>query len=420
MRKKPQNCDNGSRKLRIAVLGLRGFPGVQGGIERHCRELYPRLAGLNCDITLLARKSYVPQQHPYTYKNVKIIPLWAPRMKNLEAICHTAIGVFWLSKHRNDYDILHIHGIGPSLLAYPARRLNFRLVITNHGPDYRRQKWGPLAKAMLRLGERLGARHAYLIIAVSRQIRTLLLEKYESYAAYIPNGVNVPKKKPPGPVLLYFGLEPGRYFLAVGRLVPEKGFHDLLRAYEGLDTDWKLVIVGDADHEDNYSKSLKKRAKNADGVVMTGFQTGEALAELYSNAGLFVLPSYHEGLPIAGLEAMGCDLPILLSDIPSNKELAFPEETFSVGNIEELSQRLGAFLGNPPLFNSPQILAEKRKRLKTEFNWDTIAKKTSDLYRVIAKMPDNMGRDSLCRSQKGMAVKPGSNSLTADQEGEKE
>jgi len=400
-------------------LGIRGFPDVQGGIERHCQELYPRLIDYNFDITVLARKGYV-KGHAFSYKSVKIVPLWAPKSKYLEAICHTAIGVCWLSKHRNDYDILHIHGIGPSLLAYPARRLNFRLVITNHGPDYRRQKWGTFAKAMLRLGERLGVKHAYLIIAVSKQIRTLLLEKYESYAAYIPNGVNVPEKKPPGPVLSCFGLEPGRYFLAVGRLVPEKGFHDLLQAYEGLDTGWKLVIVGDADHENNYSRSLKKRAKNADGVVMTGFQTGEALAELYSNAGLFVLPSYYEGLPIAGLEAMGCDLPMLLSDIPSNKELAFPEETFSVENIEELSKRLGAFLGKPPLFNSPQVLAEKRKRLKTEFNWDVIARKTVGLYRAIAKMPPNMGTDSLCRLQKGMAVKLGYDSLTADQEGEKE
>ena len=410
---------NNSKKLRILVLGIRGFPDVQGGIERHCQELYPRLIDYNFDITVLARKGYVKGQ-AFSYKGVKIVPLWAPKSKYLETIYHTAIGIFWLSKHRNDYDILHIHGIGPSLLAYPAKRLNFRLVITHHGPDYRRRKWGPLARAMLRLGERLGVKHACLIIAVSKYIKTLLHDEYESDAVYIPNGVKIPKATPPGSVLSYFGLEPGRYFLAVGRLVPEKGFLDLLNAYERLNTGWKLVIVGDADHEDHYSKRLKKRAKNADGVVMTGFQTGEALAELYSNAGLFVLPSYHEGLPIAGLEAMGCDLPMLVSDIPSNKELVFPEETFSVGNIEELSQKLGAFSANPPLFKSPQILAEKKKRLKTEFNWDIIARKTSDLYGVIAKMPANMGRDSLCRLQKGTAVKPGSNSLTAGQEGEKE
>jgi len=126
---------------------------------------------------------------------------------------------------------------------------------------------------------------------------------------------------------------------------------------------------------------------------MTGFQKGKALSELYSNAGLFVLPSYHEGLPIVALEAMSYKLPMLLSDIPANKEVALPEETFPVGDVEVLSQRLQSFIENPALFNSPQIIAKKKRRLETEFNWDVIAKQTADIYQAIAKMPAKTGRD---------------------------
>ena len=190
-------------------------------------------------------------------------------------------------------------------------------------------------------------------------------------------------------MLSKFGLESGRYFLAVGRLVPEKGFHNLLAAYVKLDTDWKLVIVGDSDHKDKYSLNLKKRAEQRDGVVMTGFQKGEALSELYSNAGLFILPSYHEGLPIVALEAMSYNLPVLLSDIPANKEVALSEETFPVGNVEALSQKLQSFIENPLILNSPQISDKKKRRLETEFNWDVIAQKTADLYQAVAKMPSN-------------------------------
>ena len=242
---------NNPRRLRIAVLGIRGFPDVQGGIERHCQELYPRLIGYNFDITVLARKGYV-KGHTFSYKGVKIVPLWAPKSKYLEAICHTALGIFWLAKRRRDFDILHLHAIGPSLMAYPARRLGFRLVITHHGSDYERKKWGTTAKKILQLGERLGARYAYLIIAVSKHIRRLLFEKYKSVAIYIPNGVNIAKGSPPGTTLADFSLEKGKYFLTVGRLVPEKGFLDLLEAYADLSTDWKLAIVGAADHDDDY------------------------------------------------------------------------------------------------------------------------------------------------------------------------
>jgi len=380
-----KNWKNSSEKLHIAVLGLRGLPDVQGGVERHCQELYPRLAKNGYDITVLARKGYVPKK-PYEYKKIRVIPLWAPKKKNLEAILHTTHGLLWLVRHHRDYDILHIQGIGPSLLAYFVRKLGFCLVVTNHGPEYNRQKWGIIAKRMLKLGERLGARHAYLVIAVSKHIKNLLFENYESVAAYIPNGVNLPERVPAGIALSKFGLESRRYFLAVGRLVPEKGFHDLLEAYVKLDTDWKLVIVGDADHKDKYSYNLKKKAEQINGVVMTGFQKGKALSELYSNAGLFVLPSYHEGLPIVALEAMSYKLPMLLSGIPANKELALPEETFPAGNVEILSQKLQSVIESPSSLNSPQIIAQKKRRLETEFNWDVIAHQTADLYQAVSKM----------------------------------
>ena len=383
-----------SKKIRIAVLGLRGFPDVQGGVEKHCQELYPRLTEYNCDITVFARKGYVNDQ-PYTYNGVKIIPLWAPKQKSLETMCHTALGILWLSRHRKDYDILHIHAIGPSLFSYAARRLGFRTIITNHGPEYERQKWGAIAKFVLRLSERVGARYAHVVIAVSNHIKNMLFEKYASVAAYIPNGVNIPDLEPAGDTLSGFNLEPKRYFLSVGRLVPEKGFHDLMEAFVKLDTDWKLIIVGDADHEDRYSINLKKRADQIDGVIMTGFQKGRALQELYSNAGLFVLPSYHEGLPIVALEAMSYNLPMLLSDIPANKEVALKEELFTVGDVEELSKRLSMFIENPSTLNSPEILKEKKQRIETEFNWDVIARKTADVYQDVIRQKSENTENSI-------------------------
>lgn len=370
------------QKIRIAVLGLRGFPGVQGGVEKHCQELYPRLTRYNCEITVLARKGYV-EENPYVYRGVKIIPLWAPRMKALEAICHTIVGLGWLAGHRREYDVVHLHAIGPSLLTPLARWLGFRVLVTNHGPDYDRQKWGALARSMLRLGEFLGTRYAHRVIAVSKHIKAQLWTKYGKAAQYIPNGVNIPEKVSTRQALNDFGLEPGRYILAVGRLVPEKGFHDLLEAFAEIGSGWKLAIVGHADHQGRYSKTLIQRAKQINNVVMTGFQKGRGLAELYSNAGLFVLPSYHEGLPIVALEAMSYNLPILLSDIPANQEVAFSGETFPLGNKEVLVRKLQAFLDNPSAIASPQLLREKAAHLKTEFNWDVIAQQTFILYQTV-------------------------------------
>lgn len=362
--------------MNIAVLGLRGIPDVMGGVERHCQELYPRLVKRGHQITLFARKGYVPPQ-TYEYSGVKVIPLWTPKKKSLEAIFHTAYGLFVIGFRRKKFDLVHIHAIGPSLMVLLAKILGLKVVMTHHGPDYDRKKWGRIAKFMLRMGERIGCRYSNAVITVSQHIRKTIGDLYGREGTYIPNGVPLPEILPPGKYLRKWNLSAGKYLLAVGRLVPEKGFHDLLTAFRKIDTDWKLVIAGDADHEDQYSKDLKKMAKADNRIILTGFIKGAELGEIFSNAGLFVLPSYHEGLPIALLEAMSYDLPILTSDIPANCELSQPKERFPIGNVVALREKIHSFLG------SPSTISEGRYFVATKNNWDLISEDTEKVYKSI-------------------------------------
>lgn len=372
------------RKLRIAVLGTRGIPDVMGGIETHCNALYPRLVAKGHSVTLFARKGYVPN-NPCTCNGVRVEPLWTPKKKSLEAIFHTAYGVMFVAARRKEFDLLHVHGIGPSLLIPLAHILGLKTVMTHHGPDYDRQKWGAVAKFIIRMGERLGCRFADAVITVSLHVRGTIKELYGCNGWYIPNGVPLPEVLPPGKTFAKFGIAPGRYVLTVGRFVPEKGFHDLLEAFRPLDTGWHLVIAGSTDHEDSYSKNLRVLAASDSRVVLTGFIKGAELGEIYSNAGLFVLPSYHEGLPIALLEAMSYDLPILASDIPANRELVEETETFRVGDVDSLSKRLGGFLA------TPVKAASKRARIENEFNWDLVAEETERVYRETVAGPKRTG-----------------------------
>lgn len=341
-------------------------------METHCEALYPRLASKGHKVTLFARKGYVPDR-PYTFNGVEVVPLWAVRRKSLEAILHSLYGVLYIALHRKSFDLLHVHAIGPSLVILLARLFGIPVVMTHHGPDYDRAKWGPFAKKMLKLGEAAAARFATEIIAVSQHIRDLMKQNFNREVTYIPNGVDLPDIVPPGEFLEKHRLRSRKYILAVGRFVPEKGFHDLLEAYKNLETDCKLVIVGDADHEDKYSRTLKEQSKTDNRIIMTGFIKGKELQEIFSNAGLFVLPSYHEGLPIVLLEAMSYNLQILVSDIPANQELAEPDETFPVGDIAALRSKFQYVLQHG--FSS-----QERERIQREFNWDIIAANTEMVY----------------------------------------
>ena len=152
----------------------------------------------------------------------------------------------------------------------------------------------------------------------------------------------------------------------------EKAFDLLIRAFSRIkDTDYQLVIAGDSDHNTSYSQQLKKLAR-ANDVIMTGFIKGEKLQELFSHAGLFVLPSSHEGLPISLLEAMSYKLPVVVSDIPANEQVALPRNNFFIsGDEESLINKLGKKLKNG---------FEPYEYDLSPYNWDDIALKTNKVY----------------------------------------
>ncbi len=369
--------------MKVVVLGTRGFPGVQGGVEKHCEELYPRLVGLGCDIVVITRNPYIPKpERVKEWKGVKFIHLWCPRKKASEAIIHTLAGVIKTKILRPD--ILHLHSIGPSLLAPFAKSLGLKTVMTHHGPDYQREKWGYVAKSVLRQGEKLGVSYSDRIIAVSEGIQRHIRRKFDKEAAFIPNGVTILPATPPGEGLKRWGLESRRYAFTACRFVPEKGLHDLVEAYRMLENpSFRLVIAGDADHKTDYSRTLKRCISDAAGVVSTGFVSGAMLSELYSNAGLFVLPSYYEGLPLALLEALSYGIPVLVSDIPQHKEIPLSEfRYFPQGNVKKLSQSLAG------VFSRGVSDAEKQNYLcllKDRYDWDDIASMTFELYRNLAQ-----------------------------------
>jgi glycosyltransferase involved in cell wall biosynthesis len=275
--------------------------------------------------------------------------------------------------------VVHVHGIGPALVTPLLRLMGLRVVVTHHGEDYNREKWGFAARNILRAGEVLGMRFANKRIAVSRSIEKLITAKYGRPCEVIPNGVQFSELPLQSDKVVELGLQPGRYIVAVGRLVPEKRQLDLLRAFrEARLQGWKLAIVGRIDHKNKYADLLASEAENSDDVVMTGFQNGETLRQLYAHAGLFVLPSSHEGLPIVLLEALSYGIPVLVSDIPSNMEvITDPAHIFKMGDIQDLSKKLTALTAQKVDMTNRETARRDNIR---RYDWTDIALRTATTY----------------------------------------
>ncbi|MGH6925191.1 MAG: glycosyltransferase family 4 protein [Propylenella sp.] len=370
-------------EIRICVVGLRGMPGVMGGVESHCEQLYPHIArAADMRIVVFARRPYMKRRELFTYRGTTVLSIWAFRSKHFEALFHTGWAII-LARFRHRPDIVHIHGVGPGFWSPVARLLGLKVVVTHHGKDYNREKWNALAKTALQLGEHLSIRFANAIIVVNRELSQQLRALSPQIAtkiSYIPNGADhldalageADRSDSP---LAQLGLSPQKYVLAVGRLTPEKGFQDLLEAHalSGM-KEYPLVIVGDADRADAFSKELLDH--RSDGVVFAGFQPQSALRTLYRNAALFVSPSHHEGNPIVALEAISQGAPVLLSDIGPHRELGLsPDHYFPASDIEALARKL---MLPPDRYRcDPEPVMER-------FNWPAAARETERLYRSLA------------------------------------
>lgn len=365
--------------MKIVVTGTRGIPNIMGGVETHCEELFPRIAKRGFDITVIRRTNYVKDDLK-EWKGVKLVDIDSPKKKSFEAIIHTFRAIN--EAKRQKADILHIHAIGPALLVPYAKVLGMKVVFTHHGPDYDRDKWGFAAKTMLKLGERMGCMFADEVIVISDVIRNLIKRKYNrtSNVHLIYNGVSQPEICDYPEYFNELDIEKGKYILGMCRFVPEKNLHHLISAYAQVkneelrvqkDSGIKLVLAGDTDFEDDYSRGLKEMARK-NGIILTGFIKGKKLHSLLTNCRAYCLPSSHEGLPIALLEAMSYGVKVVVSDIPANLEVGLQKDDyFPVGNVGVLAEKLKAVIEQP----LQHIDYDMKK-----YDWEKIASQVADVY----------------------------------------
>jgi len=369
--------------MKVAIIGQKGIPATWGGVEVHVDNLSRQLGSLGYEVVVYARKHYVTkaaaQDFMKQHSNVRIVFVPSIHTKHLDTISHT----FFATVHAlfQRVDVFHYQSVGPSLLAWIPRLLRPRaqVVSTFHSPDRLHQKWGVFARTMLTLGEQASIRFANKTITVSRDLQRYVLNEYNAQAIYIPNGVNTVQYRRPSMITAEWGLQEQGYVLMVSRLVRHKGAHYLVKAFQGVETDKKLVIVGDSAQTDDYVAELKALAEGDDRIIFTGYQSGQILEELFSNAYLYVQPSESEGLSVAVLEAGSYGLGVLTSDIPSNVELVQNKGfLFENRNVDNLREQLAVCLSSETAVEEAGRLL--RSHVNANYHWSSVAQATQEVY----------------------------------------
>ena len=362
--------------MRIAFVAVKGLP-IGGGIEKLTEEIGSRLVERGHAVVVYSSRDYGTADGWYKGMRIKTVPSLNTRSMHKMSICFRAVQDVLRD---GTFDLVHVHAIGPSVVALAPRLRGIPTVVQTHGLEWKRDKWGPAGKFFFRLAEFSALYFPHRTTAVSLTQQDYFRNKFGREVTYIPTGVNRVALRAPDWIVGQ-ELAPRRYILFAARLVEEKGAHFLIEAFRSLESDMKLVVAGDATHAEKYKATLRRLADDDPRIIFPGFVTGSALEELFSNAYLFCLPSTLEGLPIALLEAMSYGNCCVASDIPENLEaLETYGYTFKNRDSRDLARLLHKLINNPSLVEEKKEAA--RRHVLENYSWDKVAAQMEVFYRA--------------------------------------
>lgn len=358
-------------KLKIAALGAKGIP-HPGGIELVMEEIGSRLVQRGHKFDIFVREHYMADKPFLMYKEIGLPRSFGFHSKYLDALSHSISAFPQIIK--NKYNIIYINSMGLSILSWLPLLLGKKVVVHTHGLDWKREKWGFLAKKLIRVSAWTAANLTHYTFCVCLQDKRFLENHYGKSCHYIPNGIPNAIYRGPNKIKRW-GLKGGDYLLFMARLVPEKGAHFLLQAWRNIPNEVKqnkkLVIAGDSNHRDKYYYDLMN-FQNSQNIIFTGFVTGLLKEELLSNTLCFIQPSTIEGMSLSTLEAMGYGRMILTSDIQENLDMLSGHGwTFQSQDVDDLSSKLKKIL----TLESDKIKNEGKKIHKfgvENYNWERV------------------------------------------------
>jgi len=361
--------------MKIALIGTRGVPANYSGFETCVEEIGRRLVERAHDVTVYCRNSYYRDRRG-EYLGMKLVYLPNLRMRSLDTLSHTFLSVFHALVR--DYDVLMVFNAANSPALLLPRLLGRKIAINTDGLEWKRGKWGSLAKRYYRFAEWLSTKLADRIVADSRGIQDYYLDRYGVESSYIAYGAYVTESSRPE-LLEPMGLEPGGYFLQITRFEPENNPLLTVRAFKELDTDKKLVLVGGVPYRSSYSEQIAAEAKEDQGIILPGYIfEKELINELWCNCYAYIHGNEVGGTNPALLQTMGSGCFTIAIDVPFSHDVLKDSGVFFAKDPGDLAAKMRWTLEHPD--ELAPYKARARERIRAHYSWDHITDGYESLF----------------------------------------
>jgi glycosyltransferase involved in cell wall biosynthesis len=370
--------------MKIAILGTRGIPAHYGGFETFAEELSTRLVARGHQVTVYSRTNNIDYREP-TYRGVRLTLLPTIPQKYLDTVAHTFLSVFHVLFQ--DAEVVLICNAANSIFSFIPRLAGKKTIVNVDGLERQRRKWNALGRAWYRLSERLSTFLPNAIVSDARVIR----EQYGKESYLIPYGAETQRTESRA-ALDRLGLDPDGYFLYVSRLEPENNALLVVKAFEQVETDKRLVIVGDAPYAHDYIRQVKATSDKR--ILFPGAIYGTGYRELLSHAFCYIQATEVGGTHPALIEAMGCGRCVLYLNTSENREVAAAAGVGFEKSPEDLAAKLTAVLQDSSMRGRYAALA--LQRIEERYRWEDV---TTQYERLFALLLKRLGGHSLTPDQ---------------------
>jgi len=367
-----------NNKIKISIIGSRGYPYVYSGYETFIKELSERLVKKECDVTVYCHKGLFIERPKQTNGiNLKYIP--TIETKVFSQFIHSFFSIIHACFSNPDVILVVNSANGP--FGFITKLFRKPTVINVDGLEWLRPKWKGLGSVYFKWASKMATIFYDQIINDSDEMRKVYLNKFKTDSIVIAYGANI-RKSSHLELINNWDIKKGEYYLVVGRLIPDNNADLIIKAFIESSSNKKLVIVGDVSYKDKYANNLK--SINDKKLIFTGYVNDQnILAELYHNSYVYIHGHEFGGTNPTMINAMAYGCAILALETPFNNEM-LQNGQFGLFFKKEKTDLIAMI----NYCEQENILIEKLRDksvsgISEKYNWDFIVNQYLDIFKKL-------------------------------------